>query len=181
MPAGHGPFATVKTIMRTMFLAGAIAAGLAGAVAGPAAPQAHAMGGVKTEEAEAMLSQFILAMNQRLAPRIEPERMAELFSVDAAQVHPFGTPPGVQQRGREAIEAFYAGLQAHWSAITHVESSRTVQGGRAVWEGTAVAVDKGSGDSVRVPVVLVLMFGRDGKVTNARVYRDERGLAQGTR
>jgi ketosteroid isomerase-like protein len=140
------------------------------------ASNARAMGGVKTEEAEVMLSQFILAMNQRLAPRIDAAKAADLYSGDAVLVHPFGSAG--EQRGQDAIRTFFAGLQEQWSAITHVESSRTVQGGRAVWEGTAVAVSKASGDQVRMPVVLVLMFGRDGKVTRARVYQDDRAMAQ---
>lgn len=145
------------------------------------ASSAFAMGGVKTEEAEVMLSQFVLAMNSRLAPRINPTAMAELFADDAVQVEPFGNPPGAQKRGKSAIAAYYSGLAGQWAAVTHVEASRTVQGGRAVWEGTAVAVEKDSGESVRIPAVLVLMFGRDGKVTHVRVYWDDAQLAQQSR
>jgi ketosteroid isomerase-like protein len=157
-------------------LAWALSAVLAAALL-PAGP-AWGMGAVRTEDAEKMLSAYIMALNAHLPPRSDPAALAGLFAEDAVQTEPFGDPPGVQQRGRQALAAFFAGFDRQWSSWALVESGRTVQGGKAVWEGLAIGTHKGSGKEVRIPVVFVLMFGRDGKVMSSRVYMDEELIAQ---
>ena len=151
------------------------------AAASLSAGPAWGMGAVRTEEAEKMLSAFIMALNAHMPPRSDPQALAGLFAEDAVQTQPFGDPPGMQQRGRRALADFFAGLGREWSTWVLVESSRTVQGGKAVWEGVVQGTRKESGEEVRMPVVFALMFGRDGKVMSSRVYLDPEAIARAIR
>jgi ketosteroid isomerase-like protein len=139
---------------------------------------AWAMGQVQTEEAERMLSRFILALNANMPPHNDPQAVAGLFTEDAVQSHPFGEPDGGPQRGRKALAEFFAGFDRLFSRWTYMEKSRTVQGGRAVWEGTAEGIHKETGRLLKLPIVFVLMFGRDGKVMESRVYVDTHLVAE---
>jgi ketosteroid isomerase-like protein len=125
---------------------------------------------VRAGDTDAMLTNYIKALNANMPPRNNPEAVANLFTPDGVQRHGFGEPPEGPQRGREAIGKFFAGFDAMLKTWEHVESTRTVQAQRAVWEGVAQGIHKDSGKFVKIPIVFFIEFNDEGKVKEERVY-----------
>jgi ketosteroid isomerase-like protein len=121
-------------------------------------------------DTDAMLSNYIKALNANMPPRNNAEAVANLFTPEATQYHPLGEPTGAPQRGREVIKKFFAGFDQMLKSWEHVESTRTVQGQRAVWEGFAQGVHRESGKFVKLPIVFFLEFNDQGLVKEDRVY-----------
>jgi ketosteroid isomerase-like protein len=138
-------------------------------------------GPVSAENADAMLTRYINAINANMPPRLDAVAVANLFAEDGVQWHPFGEPPwagGQPQRGREALTRFFSVFDQNWKDWTHVERSRTVQGSRAVWEGTAQGTHKDTGKFVKIPIVFFLEFTPEGLVKEDRVYVDGHLVAE---
>jgi ketosteroid isomerase-like protein len=129
-------------------------------------PNANAL----AADTDAMLTNYIKALNANMPPRNNGEAVANLFTPDGVQYHPFGEPAGGPQRGREVIGKFFTGFDALLKTWEHVEKSRTVQGNRAVWEGVAQGVHKESGKFVKMPIAFFLEFDDKGLVKEDRVY-----------
>jgi ketosteroid isomerase-like protein len=125
---------------------------------------------VSAQSTDAMLTNYIRALNANMPPKNNPEAVAELFSEDGIQYHMFGEPPGGPHRDRQAIRDFFAGFENTWVDWTHIETSRMIQGNRAVWEGVAQGTHKETGKFVKVPAVFFIEFDDQGKVKEKRVY-----------
>ena len=124
-------------------------------------------------DTDAMLTNYITALNANMPPKLDPAAIAGLFAEDAVQHHAYGRPlssTNEPDTGREAIEAFFAGFDAHFSDWTHVETRRTIQGSRAVWEGVAQGTHKETGKPVEVPIVFSMEFDESGLVKETLAY-----------
>ena len=121
-------------------------------------------------DTDTWLSNHIKALNANMPPHNNADVVANLFTPDGLQRHPFGEPPGGPQLGRDAIRKFFAGFDQLFKTWEHVESTRTIQGQRVVWEGLAQGIHKESGKFIKLPIVFSLEFNDEGKVKEARVY-----------
>ena len=121
-------------------------------------------------DTDAWLTNYIKALNANMPPHNNADAVANLFTPDGLQRHPLGEPPGGPQQGRDAIRKFFAGFDQLFKTWEHVESTRTVQGQRAVWEGLAQGTHKETGKFIKLPIVFSLEFNDEGKVKEARVY-----------
>jgi len=142
---------------------------------GPAALLSMAVmtpGSAPAVDADRALSAYIAGLNAAMPPRLNAEAVAALYAEDAVQSHPFGEPPGGPLRGRKALAEFFAMFDQMLSDWTHVETQRTVQGNRAVWEGMGKGTNKANGKPVQYPIVFVLEFNSKGLVQSNRVYLD---------
>jgi ketosteroid isomerase-like protein len=128
------------------------------------------VGPVHAQSTDAQLTAYINALNARMPPSGDPASVADLFSQDGVQYHPFGAPG--TQRGREELAKFFGGFTKTWADWTHIEKNRVIQGNHAVWEGTAEGHHKETGKFVRLPIVFFLDFDGQGKVREDRVYVD---------
>ncbi len=125
---------------------------------------------VRAQTTDAMPTKWLGILNANMPPRNDPVAVAHLFAKDGVQYHPFGASG--TQRGREALQKFFAGFENFRAAWTHIEHSRTIQGRRAVWEGVAQGTHKEAGTFVKLPIVFFLEFDERGKVKRNRVYGD---------
>jgi ketosteroid isomerase-like protein len=121
-------------------------------------------------DTDAWLTNYIKALNANMPPRNNPDAVTNLFTADGLQRHPLGEPTGDAQRGRDGIRKFFGNFDQWWKTWEHVETTRTVQGSRAVWEGVAQGVHKETGKFVKLPIVFFLEFDDQGKVKEDRVY-----------
>ena len=121
-------------------------------------------------DVDAWLTHYIKALNANMPPHNNPDAVANLFAPDGAQRHPLGEPPGGPQQGRDAIRTFFAGFDQLFKTWEHIESARTIQGQRAIWEGLAQGTHRDTGKYIKLPIVFALEFADDGKVKEARVY-----------
>jgi hypothetical protein len=126
--------------------------------------------GAYAQGTDAFLTSYIAALNARMPPSGDPGTVAELFTEDGAQYHPLGEPPGGPSHGRAALTNFFGGFKDLFADWTHIEKRRTIQGNRAIWEGTAEGHDKKTGKYLRLPIVFVLEFSDQGKVHEDTVY-----------
>ena len=121
-------------------------------------------------DTDAWLTNYIKVLNANMPPHNNGDAIANLFTPDGAHKEPLGEPPGGPQEGREAIRKFFASFDQVFKSWEHVESTRTVQGQRAVWEGIVQGIHKESGKFAKIPIVFFLEFNDDGKVKENRAY-----------
>ena len=121
-------------------------------------------------DTDAWLTNYIKVLNANMPPHNNADAVANLFIPDGVHKKPLGEPPGGPQQGRDAIQKFFAGFDQFFKTWEHVESTRTVQGQRAVWEGFAQGIHKDSGKFVKIPIVFFREFNDEGKLKENRAY-----------
>lgn len=123
---------------------------------------------------DAMLTSYITALNAGMPPEPDPEAIAERYAENALHHHAYGDPPywtdGPHQKGRAAIAAFFDTFGSGYEDWTHVETRRTLQGRRAIWEGVAQGTHKETGKRVEVPIVFSIEFDENGLIEDNLVY-----------
>jgi ketosteroid isomerase-like protein len=120
-----------------------------------------------------MLTAYIAALNANMPPHLNAAAIANLFTEDGIQQNVMSDAlPGTEdpQKGRAALQKFFASFDQHFADWTHVETRRTVQGHHAVWEGIAQGTHKETGKPLRIPIVFSMEFDAQGKVKEALVY-----------
>ena len=124
------------------------------------------------QDTNAMLTAYIAALNANMPPHLNAAAIANLFTADGIQQHVMDAPAGTEdpQKGRAALQQFFASFDQRFADWTHVETRRTVQGHHAVWEGMAQGTHKETGKPLRIPIVFSMEFDAQGKVKEALVY-----------
>jgi len=131
---------------------------------------------IQAQSSDNYLTRYIAGLNNAMPPEGEPAMAANLFAMNATQVHVLGEPPGGPQQNREEIRKFFSGFKDMFSDWTHIEHSRMTQGNRAVWEGLAQGHHRETGKPIKLPVVFFLKFDNGGAVREARIYIDARSI-----
>ena len=125
---------------------------------------------VLAADTDSWLTNYIKALNMNMPPHNNGDAVANLFVPDGVHKEPLGDPAHGILQGRDAIRGFFTQFDQWWKTWEHVESTRTIQGTRAVWEGFAQGTHKETGKFVKIPIVFFIEFGADGKVKENRAY-----------
>ena len=99
------------------------------------------------------------------------DRLAELYHEDAIVVAPEGWPEAGPFVGIEAVMRNYAQIQEDWDSHELTVASMAVQGDFVVAKLVWRVRGRGSGAPARLDVTGVHWL-RDGKIAEARFYRD---------
>jgi len=131
---------------------------------------------VQAGNGDIFLTDYINRLNEAMPPAGNPADAADLYAIDAQQIHVLAPPDQRVQNGRETIRQFFAGFKDAFSDWTHVEKSRMTHGNSAVWEGIAQGHHRETGKPLQMPIVFFLEFDNDGAVRENRVYVDGRSV-----
>lgn len=126
--------------------------------------------------ADVFLTEYINSLNEAMPPSGNPADVADLYAIDAQQIHVLAPPDQRIQNGQAEIRQFFAGFKDAFADWTHVEKSRMTHGNSAVWEGIAQGHHRETGKPIRVPIVFFIEFDNDGAVRENRVYVDGRSV-----
>lgn len=138
----------------------------------PAGPPQETFGGTivagSTDEA---LTRFMEARDAAMAPLLDAPGLAALYTEDAIMLHPLYGLPMAVVTGRAALEEHFRRIGEVMLSMVHVETNRTVEGRRAVWEGLIEGVQAGgSRRRLSIPAVFSLEFDDNDLVRRQTSY-----------
>lgn len=116
------------------------------------------------------LTAFIEAKNAAMTPLLDPQGMSALYSEEAVLLHPLDGLPHTRVEGRRALDAHFSRIGEVMLSLVLIEECRTVEGRRAVWEGSISGVQAGTKKQLRIPAVFSLEFDDHDLVSFQRSY-----------